>query len=154
MYKSRSRDHKLGSSSRIHIIRFVIFAIYINDTPQALSISHTYLYGDGTSFLYQHKDITEIENVLNKEFANVCKWFVDKNLSIHFGEDKTKCILFSKEIWRLRIADNNNRIIQFLIVKYPGSCLDANLSISWYPLVRQDIRKTYRLVEINASVFA
>ena len=98
MYKSRSRDHKLGSSSRIHIIKFVIFAIYINDTPQALSISHTYLYADGTSFLYQHKDIAEIENVLNKEFANVCKLFVDKNLSIYFGEDKTKCILFSKEI--------------------------------------------------------
>ena len=39
----------------------------------------------------------EIENVLNKEFANMCKWFVDNKLSIHFGEDKTKCILFSKE---------------------------------------------------------
>ena len=36
----------------------------------------------------------EIENVLNKEFANVCEWFVDK-LLIHFGEYKTKHILVS-----------------------------------------------------------
>ena len=27
-------------------------------------------------------------------YANVCDWFVDNNLSIHFGEDKAKCILF------------------------------------------------------------
>ena len=32
----------------------------------------------------------EIENALNKEFANVCDWFVDNKLSIHFGEDRTK----------------------------------------------------------------
>ena len=31
------------------------------------------------------------------EFVNVCEWFVDNKRSIHFGEDKTKCILFSKE---------------------------------------------------------
>ena len=41
--------------------------------------------------------ITEIEIVLNKEFANVSEWFDDNNLSIHFGENKSKCILFSKE---------------------------------------------------------
>ena len=27
----------------------------------------------------------------------MCKWFVDNQMSIHFGEDKTKWILFSKE---------------------------------------------------------
>ena len=40
--------------------------------------------------------ISEIENILNKEFANVCEWFIDNKLSIYFGEDKTKCILFNK----------------------------------------------------------
>ena len=39
----------------------------------------------------------EIENVLSKEFANVCDWFVDNKLTIHFGEDKTKWILFSRD---------------------------------------------------------
>ena len=39
--------------------------------------------------------ITFCKNVLNKEFVNLCDWFVHNKLSIHFGEDKTKCILFS-----------------------------------------------------------
>ena len=32
---------------------------------------------------------------VTKNFSNIRDWFVDNNLSIHFGEDKTKSILFS-----------------------------------------------------------
>ena len=49
------------------------------------------------------------------------EWFVNNKLSIHFGEDKTKCIIFSKEknLPRLNIIyDNNNKIKQFYIVEY------------------------------------
>ena len=74
----------------------LFFAIYVNDIPQALTDSHTCLYAVDISIFYRHKDVVEFENVLNKEFANVCKWIVDNKVSIHFGEDKTKCILFSK----------------------------------------------------------
>ena len=35
------------------------------------------------AFFYQHKDVAEIQNVLNKKFANACA-------SVHFIEDKTK----------------------------------------------------------------
>ena len=38
----------------------------------------------------------KIEIVLNHEFVNVCKWFVDNKLSNLFGEDKTKYMFFSK----------------------------------------------------------
>ena len=97
---------------------------------QALSNTHTYLYKDDTSIFCQHKDVTEIENVLNKEFTNVCNWFVVNKQSIHFGEDKTKCILFSgdKNLPELNITYNNNRIKQYRLVEYLGCCLDANLS--------------------------
>lgn len=47
------------------------------------------MYADGTSVFYQQKGITEIENGLNKGFANVSKWFIDNKQAIHFGEDKT-----------------------------------------------------------------
>ena len=73
----------------------------------------------------------EIENVSNKEFGNVCEWFADNKLSIHFGEDKTKCLLFSEEKnlpWLFNITYNNNRRKQFNIVEYLGCYLDANLS--------------------------
>ena len=75
----------------------LLFLIYINDIPQALSKCNVYLYADDTSLLFMDKDIGKIEKVLNEEFASLCEWFVDNKLSIHFGEDKTKSILFTKK---------------------------------------------------------
>ena len=44
----------------------------------------------------------------------------NNKLSIHFGEDKTKSIIFSKEknLPRLNITYDNNKIKQFYIVEY------------------------------------
>ena len=36
----------------------------------------------------------EIERNVNKNFSDVFDWFLDNKLSIYFGEDKTKYILF------------------------------------------------------------
>ena len=44
------------------------------------------------TIFYQHKDVTEIENVLKKECVRMVG---DNKLLTHFGEDKTKYILFS-----------------------------------------------------------
>ena len=57
-------------------------------------------------------------------------WFVHNKLSIHFGEDKTKWILFSrdKNLPDLNITYNNNRIKQYHMAEYLGYCLDANLT--------------------------
>ena len=41
---------------------------------------------------------------LTKDFSNICDWFVDNKLSIHFGEDKTKSILFSSKC-NLKLAE-------------------------------------------------
>ena len=82
-------------------------------------------------FFNHYKNVTEIANVLSKEFVNLCYWFVDSKLSIHFCEDKkTKHILFSREksLQELKLTYDNNRIKQYHIVEYLGSCLDANLS--------------------------
>ena len=59
-----------------------------------------------------------MKNILNKVFANVCDWFIDNKLSVHFGEDKTKCFLFSrdKNLSELNITLDNNRIKQYRIV--------------------------------------
>ena len=44
-------------------------------------------------FIYQHKDIKEIKQNLNKKNIYVVGFLIVK-LSIHFGDDKTKTILF------------------------------------------------------------
>ena len=55
-------------------------------------------YADDTCLVCQHKDINKIENRLNEDFCNICDWFVNNKLSKHFGEDKTKSILFASKL--------------------------------------------------------
>ena len=73
-----------------------LFVIYVNDMPQAVK-SNLFLYADDSCLMYQHRDVNEIKKQLNKDFENVCDWFFDNKLSIHFGEDKTKSILFASK---------------------------------------------------------
>ena len=35
-----------------------------------------------------------------KSYCNIYDWFVDNKLSIHFGEDKTKSILYASNFKR------------------------------------------------------
>ena len=51
-------------------------------------------YTDNTCLVCQHNDINEFENQLNKNFESICDWFVNNELSIHFGDGKIKSILF------------------------------------------------------------
>ena len=71
---------KVLESSRIFYIILVISLSF-----QQIPGSSTYL-----------QMLKKIENVSNKGFSLPCQWFLDNKLSIHFGEDKTKSILFSK----------------------------------------------------------
>ena len=57
--------------------------------------SNLLICADDSYPMFEHKDIEEIEKVLNNE--NICDWFVDNKLSIHFGENKTKSILFASQ---------------------------------------------------------
>ena len=65
--------------------------------PQAVH-SNLYLYADDSGLTFQHKDVHAIEHQLNKDFANLCEWFVDNKLSIHLCEEKTKCILSGSKL--------------------------------------------------------
>ena len=47
--------------------------------------------------IFYHQDIDGINQQLNNDFSSLCDWFVDNKLSIHFGEDKTKSIIFSSK---------------------------------------------------------
>ena len=110
----------------------LLFLLYINDMPQAVECN-LLLYADDTCLIFQHKDISEIERILNKNFSSLCDWFVDNKLSIHFGEDKTKSILFSskhmiKKSKPLNIIYKNIKIKQYSKVTYLGCILDETLS--------------------------
>ena len=69
----------------------LLFLLYINDLPQVI-VSNSLLYADDICIVFQHK--SKIEKQLIRDFSSLCDWFVDNKLSIHFGQDKTKSILF------------------------------------------------------------
>ena len=54
-----------------------------------------FLYADDTCLLFQHKDLERMNEELFKNVSNICDWFLDSKLSIHFGKYKTKSILSS-----------------------------------------------------------
>ena len=91
------------------------------------------LYADDSCLLCMGKDINSIENNLNRNFNTLCDWFVDNKLSIHFGEDNFKSILFGtnkrlKNLPDLKIKRGDVEIKQHSNVKYLGTILDNNLS--------------------------
>ena len=76
--------------------------------------------------MFQHKKVEEIKRVLNNGFENICDCLVDNKLSIHFGEDKTKLILFTsprkiKVVKNLKIKYQEIEIKQHSRVTYLGS---------------------------------
>ena len=81
------------------------------------------LYANDSCLVCQHKDINEIQKHLNKDFSNICDLFVDNKLSIQFGEDKTKSILFAskyklKNVHQRNIKYGDTTIKQHSKVKY------------------------------------
>ena len=88
-----------------------------------------FLYFDDTCLVFQSKNVKDIERQLNEDFANICDCFVDNKLSIHFGGDKTKPILFAskckiKNLQKLEIIYNKSRIKQHSRVTYLGCILE------------------------------
>ena len=83
----------------------LLFLLYINDLPQAIKDCDVRLYADDTCISFKHKNIKLIEEKLNTDFNTLCDWFLDNKLSIHFGEDKTKSIIFSPKNLRKKADD-------------------------------------------------
>ena len=92
-----------------------------------------YLYTDDSCLLFRHKSVTEIKKQLTKDFSNICDWFVDNKLDIHFGKDKTKSVLFSskrnlKLVEELDIRYKEIKIKQHKHVNYLGCAVDKAIS--------------------------
>ena len=108
------------------------FLISINDMKQAVS-SNLLLYADDSCLVFQHKHVTKIETHLNNDFSNLCELFLDNKLSIHFGENKTKSILFGTKLnlrktGKLNIPYQSIDIKQNSQITYLGYILDETMS--------------------------
>ena len=116
---------------QVSILGPLLFLLYVNDVVQAVNCD-LLLYADDRGLIFQHKDMHIIEHQLNRNFSNICDWFVDNKLSIRFGEDK-KSILFAtlnkcKKLRKLNISYGSLKIKQYSEVTYLGCILDQSLS--------------------------
>ena len=110
----------------------LLFLLYVNDMPQAVN-SELLLYADDTCLFFMGKDSKIIGDQLNKDFNSLCEWFIGNKLSIHFGEEKTKSILFgTKQLLHkgksLNIRYGDTEIKQHTKVTYLRCILDNDLS--------------------------
>ena len=92
-----------------------------------MSESGSYLHADDTCIFYQQEEGKKTDNVLNKELSLLCQWFID---NMHFGEDKTKSILFSKarDLREINISFAGHFIKQDRAIEYFGFQIDSVLS--------------------------
>ena len=112
-----------------------ILLLYVNDMPQAVN-SDILLYANDTCLIYTDKDIKTIEEQLNTDFSSLCDWFIDNKVSVHFGDGKTKSILFGtkrqlKHQGDLELRYGDIEIKQHSKVTYLGCMLDNNLENLW-----------------------
>ena len=110
----------------------LLFLLYVNDMPQAVK-SDLLLYADDTCLMYVGKDINMIEEQLNTDLSSLCDWFIDNKLSVHFGEEKTRSILFGTKRQQKNQRDFDLRygdieIKQHSKVTCLGCILDNDLS--------------------------
>ena len=90
----------------------ILFLLCVNDMT-ALNICNLWLYADDTCILYGHQNVKFTEINLNYHFNNLCEWFIDNKLSIHFGEYKTKSILLKRRTNLIpRETTRNENVIQ------------------------------------------
>ena len=86
------------------------------------------MYADDSCLVFQAKDLDTISDRLNTEFNKLCNWFVDNKLNIHFGEDKTKSILFTGKTRprddKLNISGGSIEVAQHKEINYLGCLFD------------------------------
>ena len=71
------------------ILGLILFLLYVNDMKTALKNCDLRLQADYMFIYYSSQNVKLIERNFNYDFNNLCEWFIDNKLSIHFGEDKT-----------------------------------------------------------------
>ena len=110
----------------------LIFHLYVNGMSNSVDCA-LLLYADDSCLVFTGPDVKTIKTNLNRNFNSVCDWFGENKLSIHFGEEKTKSIIFGSRkkltnIHTLDIKRGDINIKQYTSVTYFGCELDQYLS--------------------------
>ena len=117
----------------------ILFLIHFNDVHDHINYSNIITYADDSVLFTSAKNISIIQDNLNKDIKNLSNWFCDNELVINLKKGKTECMLFGTGK-RLGMLPENNlvikigqNIINFInSYNYLGTPLDPSLLLNTY----------------------
>ena len=86
------------------------------------------LFADDTNFLYSHKDLNELLEIVNRELEKITHWFKANKFSLNI--EKTSYLLFGKSSHEISssVKIDNNIIMRVYDVTFLGVLIDSVLS--------------------------
>ncbi len=98
--------------------------------PNSSNILKIHLFADDTSIFFSHKNLKELESIVNNELSKVSDWLIANKLTLNV--DKSNFLLISPSrkntTNKINLSINNEAIAQKDCIKYLGVLLDKNLS--------------------------
>ena len=112
----------------------LLFLIYINDIPNAVSFSNPLLFADDTALLYSDSNPKYIESRVNLDLHRLLNWLHANKIALN--ATKTEVIIFrnpKKQLnYDIRLKLNGKYISPSSHVKYLGILLDEHLSWNFH----------------------
>ena len=108
----------------------LLFLIYVNDLPAALTKLRPIMFEDDTNLVIEGKDINELKQIVDHELQDLVDYFRANKLKLNV--EKTKIICFRKKGIvlpngiNIKIEDTNLELADS--ASFLGICLDCNLS--------------------------
>jgi hypothetical protein len=126
-----------------------LFNMYINDTPQAISV-HLAFFADDTCLYATERKEGYVLRKLQRGFNSMVEW--SKSWNIKINEDKTQAIYFSHRIRLPESLTINGQNIPFVNnVKYLGVIFDRK--ITWGLHIKTIETKAFRAFTRTYSLF-
>ena len=127
----------------------LLFLLYVNDLPNICNHSSCLLYADDTALFFEHNDGHRMQDMLDEELPNLCKWLETNRLSLN--TDKTYCQLYNNTTQNIILnVVLKGTSIQFVNqVKYLGMYIDNKLSWKYhvdhlYSILSRNVGILYR----------
>ena len=131
MHWSNSKDTGVPQGS---FLGPLLFLVYVNDLPRAVKNSVTSMYADDTSLCFKSKDLSRLNEALNKDLSRLDAWLISNKLSLNVA--KTQSMLVSTKVKRkaldkssqhLQVNSNGTELEVVSKIKHLRALLDTSL---------------------------
>ena len=109
----------------------LLFVMFINDLPHALTEAKVALYADDTAIFYSSNNIENVQSVLSREIESVATWLSDNQLTLNLSKPKTMTFGSRQKIAKngtLDIDFSGKKLENVKTFKYLGVHMDENLT--------------------------